>query len=118
MRGEHDEQLAALRERLAWYAANQSLLTDRDDVITSQAQAIEDLRARLEAAERAGADARVPNLRRQVCLIPLSQPFVTCLEPPSCTSTSGACAGLLWCYEQRVRACWGARLSQACCVPN
>jgi hypothetical protein len=66
MKDQHEAQVVSLRSRLEWYAKNQELLTENDDLVKQQVAVIADLRKRLEAAHSEGSSRRVAELTDQV----------------------------------------------------
>ena len=71
MKAQYEAHVSALQEKLEWYANNQRLLTDNDELLARQTDTITELRKRLEAQPSAkAATQRIADLNKQV-LLPL-----------------------------------------------
>lgn len=67
MKAQYEAHVSALQEKLEWYANNQRLLTENDDLLARQADTISELRKRLEAQPSGKAAAqRIADLNKQV----------------------------------------------------
>jgi uncharacterized phage infection (PIP) family protein YhgE len=67
MKAQYEAHTAVLQEKLQWYADNQRLLTDNDELLAQQAHTIAELRKRLEALSGGkAAERRTAELTKQV----------------------------------------------------
>ena len=68
MQAQYEAHVTALQEKLEWYANNQRLLTENDELLARQADTISELRKRLEAQPSGKAAAqRIADLNKQEC---------------------------------------------------
>lgn len=67
MKAQYEAHVAALHEKLEWYANNQRLLTENDELLARQADTISELKKRLEAQPKNKASAqKIADLNKQV----------------------------------------------------
>lgn len=65
MRGQYEQQVTLLHDKLHWYAENQQLLTDREALVKQQATIIAEMQNRLQEGGREGSQQRAANLEKQ-----------------------------------------------------
>jgi hypothetical protein len=78
MRGQYEQQVTLLHDKLHWYAENQQLLTDKEVLVKQQAAVIAKLQNRLGEGGGEGSQQRAADLQKQVlnCL-PATALFAT-----------------------------------------
>jgi hypothetical protein len=67
MKAQYEAHVSALQQKLEWYANNQRLLTENDELLARQAETITELKKRLDAQPNNKASAqRIADLNKQV----------------------------------------------------